>query len=191
MLIIFGLYTWGRKLVGYKRDLCFRCKTNTIWHRRRYIPVFHIFWIPLIPLGIYKEWICDQCGKSPKGRSSTTSGIIFGLVGIPFGLLGLLMIAAGVNGDIVTVLCGLLMLGVCLALVGTMIYKIRASRKHKQIRQEIHENSSSLLNEPCLYCQGQIQIQNKPACIACGARIYETVDDFAPLKGESSGPSCY
>ena len=181
MLIVFGCYEWGKKYIGYKKDLCYRCKTKTIWHRYRYFPVLHIYWIPLIPF-ISTEWICDECQKNPKSSSSLGAGVVVGFLGIPVLLLALLMLGVGLAGDSGLAWIGLIMLGASAAIFGYMIYKIRSSRRDKQVREATRAQEDSLLHEPCLYCQGEIQLSKKPACIDCGARVYETVDEFTELK---------
>jgi len=182
MLIIYGWYKWGKKFIGYKKDLCYRCKTKTVWHRLRYFPFVHIFWIPLLPLGVFKEWVCDQCQKSPKPSSSIGGSMIFGILGVPILLLALLVLGAGFTGDSGVLWLGLLMLCISAAIFGYMIYRIRVSRRDKQLREATRDEQDSLLHEPCLYCLGEIQLLSKPACIDCGARVYETVDEFAELK---------
>ncbi len=182
MFVIYGWYKWGRKFVGYKKDLCHRCKIKTIWHRMRFFPVVHIFWVPLIPLGMYKEWICDQCRQSPKTSFSMVGVIALGVAGAVFSFISLFALSAGFKGDRESLQIGAIMFCISLVFWGGMILAVRHSNKQKLLRQAAFEKEDSMLNEPCLYCNGEIQRQYKPVCIDCGARVYETIDEFADIK---------
>ena len=65
MLIIHGLYRFRPKRVEFRNDYCVRCKMPRRAVRIRTFNAWHIFWIPLLPLGFWKRWYCTACRKPP------------------------------------------------------------------------------------------------------------------------------
>ena len=182
MFVIYGMYRWGKKFIGYKSGFCHQCQTNTIWHRLRFFAVIHIYWIPLIPLWLFKVWICDKCQQSPKAPDTMGGIILFGIGGLFFALLSLFFLLTIAYSDSEMLGIGIFMFCISLLLFGIMGHLIRSFKKHRLMCEEAQENQESLLGKPCLYCNGEIQQQYKPACIDCGARVYETIDDFVDVR---------
>jgi hypothetical protein len=65
MFIITGTYNWRPRLVAFRRDYCRRCQDETLAIAHRSVDVFHVFWIPVLPLGIWTRWRCNRCGRNP------------------------------------------------------------------------------------------------------------------------------
>ena len=40
----------------------------------RTFDAWHIFWIPLLPLGFHKRWLCTTCGRLPHVHPGTRRG---------------------------------------------------------------------------------------------------------------------
>ena len=71
MLVIHGTYQWGRKLVAYRNDYCLTCKAPRVAFQHRTFDVHHFFWIPILPLGLWKRWHCSVCGNDPHASLRT------------------------------------------------------------------------------------------------------------------------
>ena len=67
MLVIHGVYRWGRKLVAYRNDYCLSCAAPRLAFQHRTFDVLHAFWIPLIPIGLWK--------RPTTGRSIPTGSV--------------------------------------------------------------------------------------------------------------------
>ena len=63
--MIVGIYSWGKKPLGYATCRCLHCDQRTTAHAHRSFLVLHPDFIPLLLLGIRKVWTCDECGESP------------------------------------------------------------------------------------------------------------------------------
>jgi hypothetical protein len=87
MVIVHGVYNFKKKLVGFRNDYCMRCQAQRRAVQLRMFNVVHIFWIPLVPLGFWKQWICTVCGKNPHETQVTRRGFKWA------GLMVLLFIA--------------------------------------------------------------------------------------------------
>jgi len=69
-MMIYGYYRWFPKPVAFRADYCLHCEPETLALRVRTVNFFSIFFIPVLPLGIYRRWICVECGKPPHTKVS-------------------------------------------------------------------------------------------------------------------------
>ncbi|MGC4043079.1 MAG: hypothetical protein QM758_04680 [Armatimonas sp.] len=74
MLIIWGFHRFARKLIGYRNDYCLNCNREQVSEWQKSFHMGHLYWIPLIPLGIRREWFCTVCGANPHARVATSKG---------------------------------------------------------------------------------------------------------------------
>ncbi len=71
MLVVFGVHRFKPKRVAYRNDFCLNCDQPRLAQRIRSFFVGHLYWIPLLPLGFWKEWRCVTCGVDPARRTRT------------------------------------------------------------------------------------------------------------------------
>jgi len=64
-VIIAGSYSYRKKIVAYRNDFCLRCEAPRLAHRIRTLEVLHLYFIPLLPLGFFRNWKCSVCGADP------------------------------------------------------------------------------------------------------------------------------
>jgi hypothetical protein len=74
VLIIHGIYSWGRRRVAYRNDYCLTCDALRIAFQHRTVDVLHVFWIPVLPLGVWWRWHCALCGQDPHAHVRTRRG---------------------------------------------------------------------------------------------------------------------
>ena len=65
MLVIFGTYNFAKKPVAYRADYCRSCEGERLTLGVRSFDAFHLFWIPVLPLGFWTRWYCGQCQAHP------------------------------------------------------------------------------------------------------------------------------
>jgi hypothetical protein len=80
VLIIHGVYRWLPKRTAFRRDYCRRCESGTLSVLVRTFNVFHVFWLPLLPLGVWGRWLCVRCGTNPHAATVTRLGFKVALV---------------------------------------------------------------------------------------------------------------
>lgn len=68
MLLIHGTYHWSRRLLAFRNDYCLACAAPRLAFLHRTFDAFHIFFIPVLPLGYWKRWLCGECGANPHRR---------------------------------------------------------------------------------------------------------------------------
>lgn len=66
MFILHGVYALGRKIVAYRNDVCLTCAAPRRIYGLRAFRIFHIFFVPLIPLGFGRVWRCSVCKLDPR-----------------------------------------------------------------------------------------------------------------------------
>ena len=74
MLIVYGVYRWKAKRVAFRNDYCLACGEARRAVQVRTFDVGHIFWIPILPAGFWKRWVCTVCGQDPHVTTKTRRG---------------------------------------------------------------------------------------------------------------------
>ena len=168
MIIIHGTYRFGLKKIAVRNDFCNACRNEGVAEQWQSFDFVHIFWIPLIPLGMKRPWTCSFCGKDP--RNETRMGPVVRSIL----LLGLLVMLCDLWIDrhpqnppgpmaygITAVLCGL---GFWL-LYGA--FKRPTGLTNEQRRARV----IPLSTDECLYCHLPLTQKPHPHCLPCGIRI--------------------
>lgn len=76
MLVLHGIYEFGKKQIGFMQGYCDICNSVSIFGRVRFFPFFHVFFIPLVPLGIVSELHCHVCNGAPTELPSPDMSIL-------------------------------------------------------------------------------------------------------------------
>ena len=88
MYIVTGIYRYRPRRLAFRNDFCLRCNAYRVSFQQRAFEVFHLYWIPLLPLGFRERWYCTMCGYEPHVNVKTRR---------PFKWIGLvLLILTGV-----------------------------------------------------------------------------------------------
>jgi hypothetical protein len=74
LLIIHGIYRFHPKRVAFRNDYCRTCVQSGRSVQVRTFDAAHVFWIPVLPLGYRKRWLCTICGHSPHIYRGTRRG---------------------------------------------------------------------------------------------------------------------
>jgi hypothetical protein len=65
MFVIHGQYHFYPKRTAFRNDYCLGCDAPRRCLQIRTFDVLHMFWVPLLPLGLWRRWHCVTCGRSP------------------------------------------------------------------------------------------------------------------------------
>jgi hypothetical protein len=74
VLIVYGVYRWQPKRVAFRNDYCLTCGKARRAVQIRTFNAGHIFWIPILPVGFWKRWLCTICGRDPHVSTKTRRG---------------------------------------------------------------------------------------------------------------------
>jgi hypothetical protein len=62
------------KRVAFRNDYCLACGEARRAVQVRTFDVGHIFYIPILPAGFWKRWVCTVCGRDPHVSGKTRRG---------------------------------------------------------------------------------------------------------------------
>lgn len=80
MVLVHGIYRWRPVRVAFRNDYCRRCQQGTLSVRIRTFDVLHLFWVPVLPLGVWSRWHCARCGYDPRATGRTRRGFKIAVV---------------------------------------------------------------------------------------------------------------
>ena len=69
MHIVRGAYHYRGKPVGFRNDYCVSCRAPRRSIAIRSFDVGHVFWIPILPVGFWRHWVCSVCGRKPHSKA--------------------------------------------------------------------------------------------------------------------------
>ena len=126
MLIVHGIYRWRPKKVAFHNDYCLTCGKPRRSVCIRTFDAWHIFWVPVLPLGFWKHWFCAACGRDPHVLPRTRRSFKWaGLIVLIF--LSILFWAAPVTPDFV-VGSWVFRLGAPVAAVLLLVHLLRSDK---------------------------------------------------------------
>jgi hypothetical protein len=71
MLIVYGMYRFRQRPTAFRNDYCLSCDDARRSIQIRSFNVIHVFWVPLLPLGVWKRWVCTVCSNNPHAATKT------------------------------------------------------------------------------------------------------------------------
>jgi hypothetical protein len=74
LLLVHGIYHWRPQRVAFRNDYCLFCAQPMRSVQIRTLDAWHFMWIPLLPLGYRKRWLCSTCGQNPHLHPGTRRG---------------------------------------------------------------------------------------------------------------------
>jgi hypothetical protein len=57
--------SYKSRTVAYRNDYCIACDAPRRTHEVKSFKAYHVYYIPVIPLGFWREWQCSTCGRDP------------------------------------------------------------------------------------------------------------------------------
>jgi hypothetical protein len=166
-MIHVGIYYFGSKRVACRNDYCTVCREPTLGEGRRSIVVLHLFFVPLLPLGMKTRWFCIACRQETDAKRPSRKGIL--IAGMGFGgLMALVGVTGMTEGHELLPGLGLVGFGLGLmALLGWMI-RSRSFAEYKEWKRMI----PPLGTAACPYCEQPVTTVGKTVrCPACDVKL--------------------
>lgn len=172
MLVLTGTYNFLPRIVAFRSDFCRSCQSDTISFGRRTVDAFHVFWIPLVPLGIWTRWFCNSCGERPHNPTTVRRPVrlfvvfFFFLLSVMLWFLVLFALFTSVSQspEARGFLVAALVMTVLLVLSIFWAWEFQ-SDKFKSRLSEVQPFSG----HACPLCSGSLVISDKLTCRDCGA----------------------
>ena len=165
MLIVYGVYYYRPKRIAFRNDYCLSCARPGRSVQIRTFDAFHLFWIPLLPLGFHRRWRCTTCGRLPHVYPGTRRGFTWA------GLIVLLILATTfwvfpLTPDIL-ILGWVFRVGAPIGAILTLIHLLRTPKNPtlKQRLAAIPPASDTV----CPFCGSTLLLLSSQCCCpACG-----------------------
>lgn len=166
MLIVYGVYRWQPKRVAFKNDYCLTCGVARRAVRIRTFNVGHIYYIPILPAGFWKRWVCTTCGRDPHVTTKTRREFKW------MGLFILLLISLSMwavplepPGDVWLIWC--LRLGFPVGAVLTLAHLLR-TKKEPSLESRLAKVQPAA-DTVCPFCGAQLlTMSSQTSCPGCG-----------------------
>jgi len=126
----------------------------------------HLFWIPVLPLGLVTRWFCTACRTETDVKRPSQPGIL--IAGVLFGvfllLSGIIFVVDGTAAD-----SGWHEIIIGSGIIGGLGWLI--ARQNPKAYWEAKKNVVPLAADHCPYCQEPIFQSTKPRCHRCQVNI--------------------
>ncbi len=161
MFILFGTYTFKRRISAYRPIHCHACGEDTLGMQSSCFAVLHLFWVPLIPMGIAREWCCSTCWGSPvqTEQRQARGGAIFLTLFVVMFWTGFLLTSAADHDHAMFR---------NLALFTTALLTFFAWYASR-CKTPFADGLSPTPLDHCAICNGALVVGDKTLCSECGA----------------------
>ena len=170
MIVVYGIYRFAPRRLAFRNDFCLPCESPSVAVQIRSFYVAHLYWLPLLPLGLWKKWFCSACGRDPHQPIRTRRFfkvllvLFLVLMSIPF------WVETPRDVDAPTIWAiRLVMLG---AVGGAIWWATRGHRAPPSLREGL-ARVTPYEARTCPLCGGQLFDNPRWHCSACGAERSE------------------
>ena len=158
MLIHIGLYRLWPKRVAFRNDYCLTCQQERRAIRLRTLDVVYVFFIPLLPIGLWKHWCCSSCGKDPHAHRGTGSSLKWAAVLVLIFVAVLFGLQAGVPAIVRIVITGM---------AAVLVLYLFHSPRETALRERL-ASVPIASDTSCPFCSTPLVGGTRWSCPACG-----------------------
>jgi len=165
-----GVGSYKPRIVKYRNDFCVSCDAPRRAHQVRSFKAYQLYYVPILPLGFWREWRCSECGRDPHVYSSAmrrSRWVIVLLVGF-FAITG--VVASFEKQDSVAI-AWLMRLGLPAAFFTLLWFTLR-KKPDRALREKLKEVSPDR-DDICALCRGTLVLDHVWRCSRCGAERAE------------------
>jgi len=167
-----GVHSYKPRIVAYRNDSCVSCDGPRRAHQVRSFKAFQVYYIPVVPLGFWREWQCSECGKDPhvySRRLRHTRWVIVLLTGF-FAIAG---VVASFDEQGSIAITWLMRLGFPAVFFTALWFAFR-KKPDRALREKLREVSQDLDNT-CALCSGALIQDHGWRCSQRGAEKMEVI----------------
>jgi hypothetical protein len=164
--------SYNRSIVAYRNDFCLSCNAPRRAHQVRSFKVYPIYYIPLIPLGFWRDWLCSACGRDPHAYPGSTKNIKW-LIVIFAGIFAITGVIASFDQQDSVIIVGLMRFGLP-ALFFVALWLAIRNRPDRALREKLEKIESDTANA-CALCGGALVLEHGWRCVQCGVERIEVM----------------
>jgi hypothetical protein len=164
VFVIHGAYHLRPRRIAFRNDYCVTCGATTRSVQVRTFDVGHIFWIPVLPVGFWKHWLCTFCGRQPHAHRGTSRLAKWAWLG--FLLLLSVVFWVEVRPTTSDSLDWAMGIGASLGAVLLFVHLLRLPQEPslKQLLATVQPAADTV----CPFCGTQLLIDSRCSCPSCG-----------------------
>ena len=170
MYVVHGLYRFAPRGVAFRNDFCLSCNSPRVALQVRSFYAGHLYWIPVLPLGYWRRWVCSACGKDPHAHHKTRRTFKLGLVFI------LLLMAASLwvvpQGRAQPLELWIAKIGLILAIGAAVWWATLGHRPAANLREQL-SRVQPFRDPRCPFCGGELNRSRETHCGACELVLLE------------------
>ena len=162
-----GIGSYKSRIVAYRNDFCIACDAPRRTYEIKSLKVYHVYYIPVIPLGFWREWQCSVCRRDPHKYPGTSKRAIWVVV-----LLAGFFAMAGIiasfepRDSIITV--WVLRLGFPAVFV-VLLWLVLRNKPDRFLRKKLATVAPDE-GDHCALCDGPLVLDDGWRCSQCGAQ---------------------
>jgi hypothetical protein len=171
-----GVYRFNDSVVAYRNDYCLTCDSERIAEEIRTFDVYHVWFIPLIPVGFRRRWLCSSCGKDPHERPQTTLLVLSFWMVVLVAFAVLLWMPGRSPVDVMTWVMRIgSLVGLVAVPVGMKFGWIKYTVRAPDVKGKIAA-LPLLSRDHCIYCAGGLD--RDCYCPKCDVRLVQQGDPY-------------
>lgn len=162
-----GIGSYKSQIVAYRNDFCIACDAPRRSHQIRSFKAYHLYYIPVIPLGVWREWQCSTCARDPH-RYPGTSKRAFWAVVLLSGFFAMAGVIASFDQQDSAVIVWLLRLGLP-AVFFILLWLALRNKPDRFLRKKLATVMPDE-HDHCALCGNPLILENGWRCGRCGAQ---------------------
>jgi hypothetical protein len=164
VLVEAGVYRFWSKRVAFRNDYCVACDAQRLAVQVRSFYVGHVWWVPVLPLGFWKQWVCSACSRPPHVVTRTRRGFKVALIGVAILFALPIWLLTPEPGEVAGFWS--LRLASVVLLAGSIWWATTGHRANPSLREGL-ARVQPYAARTCPFCGGYLQDQPSWHCPAC------------------------
>jgi hypothetical protein len=165
-----GVGSYRTRTVAYRNDYCVSCNAPCRALLVRSFKAYQLYYIPIVPLGFWREWQCSECGRDPHVYSRA-SRRAWWMVVLLTGFFAIAGVIASFDQQDSAVTVWLMRLALP-AVFFTLLWLALRNKPDRALRDKLRSVNPDRSNN-CALCGGAFILDHEWRCSQCGAERME------------------
>lgn len=167
-----GVRSYKRQIVAYRNDFCVSCNAPRRAHQVKSFKAYHLYYIPILPLGFWHDWECSECGRDPHSYPSTPRNLRWMIVFFA-GFFAIAGVRASFDAQDSAVTQWLMRLGLPALFFIVSWFALR-NKPDRALREKLTALSADR-NDTCALCSGTLILDQGWRCSQCSVAREEVL----------------
>jgi hypothetical protein len=159
-----GVRSYLSSNVAYRNDFCVSCNVPRRAYLVRSFKAYQFYYIPIIPLGFWREWQCSECGRDPHVYTSRLRNAKWVAV-LLAGFFAITAVIASFEQQDSALTVWLMRLGIPALFVALLWFAVR-KRPDRALREKLKKVNPDR-DDICALCGGTLILGHGWRCSQC------------------------